>query len=43
MRDGYFTKDGHDGAEARKARLILWCAALAALVSLGAGVLVGPF
>jgi len=43
MRDGYLTGRGHNAAEARKARFILWCAALAAVVSVGASVLAGPY
>jgi hypothetical protein len=42
MRDGYLTHQ-RNSAEARKARLILWCAALAAVVSLGAGMFAGPY
>jgi hypothetical protein len=41
MRDGYF--DGREDAEARKARFILWCAALAAVLSLGLSIVAGPF
>jgi hypothetical protein len=42
MRDIRFFAEGATD-EARKARAILWCAAIAAVVSLGASVLAGPY
>jgi hypothetical protein len=43
MRDMHFVAhDARQDAEAKRARYILWCAALAAVLSLGAGLVAGP-